>query len=364
MDVLGINRPFILFKQMKILFHLGHPAHFHLFKNVISRLEEEGHQTHILIKEKDVLKSLLNHSGIAYQNILPEGKSVGKVGMVKDLYKRGRRIIRYCKENQPDLLMGTSADISYVGKYLTIPAVNVQEDDASVVPLHAWIAYPWATDILSPTSCDNGRWNDKSTKYEGYHELAYLHPDHFIPDKNIVARYTDPDQPFFLLRFASLNAHHDDGVRGLHDELAHQLINMIKPHGQVIITSERELSYDLEPYRLAIDPIDIHHLLAFAKVVIGDSQTMSAEAGVLGTPYIRYNDFVGKIGYLMELEEKYQLGFGITPDYPDQLLTKAEKLASGKDVSVIFEKRRRKMLSEKINVADFLYNYIVELLKK
>lgn len=344
---------------MKVLFHLGHPAHFHLFKNVISRLETKDHQTHVLIKEKDVLKTLLNHSGITYQNILTEGKSPGKTGMLKDLFKRGRRIIRYCREHQPDLLIGTSADISYVGKYLNIPAVNVQEDDASVVPLHAWIAYPWATDILSPTSCDNGRWNDKSTKYEGYHELAYLHPDHFLPDRNIVAKYTDPDQSYILLRFASLNAHHDDGVRGLNDKLANQLINSIKAYSQVIITSERELPPDLEPYRLAIDPIDMHHLLTFAKVVIGDSQTMSAEAGVLGTPYIRYNDFVNKIGYLKELEEIYQLGFGITPDYPDQLLDKAKELASDENVSEIFKKRRKKMLSEKINVADFLYDYII-----
>ncbi len=344
---------------MQVLFHLGHPAHFHLFKNVISRLEEEGHQTHILIKEKDVLKSLLTHSGISYQNILPEGKSNGKVGMVKDLYKRGSRIVQYCRKQKPDLLIGTSADISYVGKYLRIPAVNVQEDDASVVPLHAWISYPWATDILSPTSCDNGRWDARSTKYEGYHELAYLHPDHFVPDQDIVNKYTDPEAPYYLLRFASLNAHHDDGVRGLHDELAHQLINSIKPYGQVIITSERELSQDLEPYRLAIDPIDMHHLLAYANMVIGDSQTMSAEAGVLGTPYIRYNDFVGKIGYLKELEEVYQLGFGIRPDHPKQLLDKAEELASKEDVKECFKKRRDIMLSDKINVADYLYEYII-----
>jgi predicted glycosyltransferase len=30
---------------MRILFHLGHPAHFHLFKNVIKSLKENGHQT-------------------------------------------------------------------------------------------------------------------------------------------------------------------------------------------------------------------------------------------------------------------------------------------------------------------------------
>ena len=93
-------------------------------------------------------------------------------------------------------------------------------------------------------------------------------------------------------------------------------------------------------------------------MVIGDSQTMSAEAGVLGTPFTRYNDFVGKIGYLRELEEVYKLGFGITPDYPEKLLVKAEELASGSDIKSVFQKRREKMLTEKIDVADFLYEVV------
>ena len=42
--------------------------------------------------------------------------------------------------------------------------------------------------------------------------------------------------------------------------------------------------------------------MAFASLYIGDSQTMAAEAGVLGVPFVRFNDFVGRIGYLRELE--------------------------------------------------------------
>ena len=59
----------------------------------------------------------------------------------------------------------------------------------------------------------------------------------------------------------------------------------------------------------------MHHIMAFAKMYIGDSQTMAAEAGVLGTPFVRFNDFVGRIGYLRELEDVYNLGYGVkTPD--------------------------------------------------
>ena len=57
-----------------------------------------------------------------------------------------------------------------------------------------------------------------------------------------------------------------------------------------------ELTEDLKEYRLSIDPKDIHHILFFADIFISDSQTMTAEAAVLGTPSIRYNDFVGRLG--------------------------------------------------------------------
>jgi predicted glycosyltransferase len=86
---------------------------------------------------------------------------------------------------------------------------------------------------------------------------------------------------------------------------------------------------------------------------------MSAEAAVLCTPYIRYNDFVGKIGYLKELEEKYQLGYGIKPDNEAELIQRALKLAKCKSVKTEYQDKRMKMLSEKINTADYLYTEII-----
>ncbi len=367
---------------MNVLFHLGHPAHFHLFRHTITRLREAGHIVHILVKKKDVLTRLLDEAGLPYVNILPEGRSPGRTGMVRDLFKRGRRLIAYAAKHRPDLLIGTSADISYAGKWLVIPAINVNEDDASVIPLHAWLAYPWATVILSPECCDNGRWNRKTVTYPGYHELAYLHPDHFSPDFNVVKRYIDalnpyevaashgipggasPKKheansvaPYFVLRLSALTAHHDRGIRGISDEIVDRLVRVLEPHGRVLISSERPLDRKFYPFIMRIKPEDMHHMLAFAGAVIGDSQTMSAEAGVLGTPFIRYNDFVGKIGYLRELEDTYRLGFGISPGNPDLLVARAEELASMESRD-IFQERRRRMLSEKINVVDYLFDYI------
>ena len=117
--------------------------------------------------------------------------------------------------------------------------------------------------------------------------------------------------PFFIMRFASLNAHHDSGIKGINTEIAQRLIDILAPHGTIYITSERPLEPQFEQYRIRINPLDMHHVMAFASLYIGDSQTMAAEAGVLGVPFVRFNDFVGRIGYLRELEDVYQLGFGV-----------------------------------------------------
>ena len=126
----------------------------------------------------------------------------------------------------------------------------------------------------------------------------------------------------------------------------------------MFISSERELSAELDSHRISINPLDIHHVMAFAQLYIGDSQTMAAEARVLGTPFVRFNDFVGRIGYLNELENKYRLGYGIKPRNPDDLLSTTEKLVNTENLKAVFQDRRKVMLRDKIDVAGFMTWFI------
>jgi hypothetical protein len=85
---------------------------------------------------------------------------------------------------------------------------------------------------------------------------------------------------------------------------------------------------------------------------------MAAEAGVLGTPFIRYNDFVGRIGYLKELEEVYNLGIGLRPGEPKELLAAVQSMMDNFDTD-IFDKRRAQMLHEKISLSEFITNLLL-----
>ena len=124
-----------------------------------------------------------------------------------------------------------------------------------------------------------------------------------------------------------------------------------------------DLGTQFEKYRIKINPLDMHHVMAFASLYIGDSQTMAAEAGVLGVPFVRFNDFVGRIGYLRELEDKYQLGYGIKASAEgsvDALCERVETLVSmpSAERKATFAARREKMLNDKIDCAKFLTWFI------
>lgn len=354
---------------MKVVVYLGHPAHFHLYKNVIKNLKKDGHTVEVLIKKKENLEQLLQNSGIPYHNILREGRKDTKLGMGLGALKRMWRELVFCIKQKPDLLTGTSVENSYVGPLLRIPVVYCGEDDAHVIPLQAKVCYPGASVVLTPDTCDDGKWAKKTTKYPSYHELAYLHPNHFTPSAEIVREQgIDPEKPYAIMRFVKLKANHDDNIKGINKEVAMRLIEIMKPHMDIYITSERPLEPELEPYRIKINPIYMHDVMAFASLYIGDSQTMAMEACTMGVPSIRFNDFVGKIGVMAELEDGnllgeqvpcYNLGIGIKASEAgavEKLYKTVEEIVAmpEKKRLATWKERKERMLADKIDYAKFL----------
>jgi len=155
-----------------------------------------------------------------------------------------------------------------------------------------------------------------------------------------------------------LNAYHDQGKTGITSQVANRLLEILLPHGQVHISSERELEPEFEQYRIDIKALDFHHALYYSDLYIGDSQTIAAEAAVLGTPSVRFSDFVGKLEYLNELEDRYGLTIGVKTSEPDKLYGWVLELLGTPDLKTQWRARRAKMLSEKINVGAFISWFI------
>lgn len=345
---------------MTILFQLGHPAHYHLFKNTIMQLKEDGHRVYVLIKKKDILEDLLQAAQMPYRNILPEGRKSSKIGILWGMFVRLWRVYWFTLFHRVNLLAGSTPEVAQVGWLLHRESLVFAEDDAAIVPEFVKLVSPFVNAYLSPITCNNGRIEYKTIHYAGFHKLAYLHPNRFVANRQVVEKYFDTDTPYFLLRFAQLKAYHDISAhaQGITTDIAQQLIDILEPFGRIYITSERELEPQFEKYRLQINPLDIHHVMAFATLYIGDSQSMAVEAAMLGTPSIRFNDFAGKIGVLEELEHKYQLTIGIPSSQPQQLYDTVKEWVATPNLHETFQQRRQKMLSEKIDVTAFFTWFI------
>ena len=345
------------------LFYLGHPAHYHNISVVIQLLAQKGCRIVLVARAKDVLFDLLE--GLPYEIVyLKPKKGKGKLSLIATVVKREFVLFRLVLKYKPKILIGTDIVIAHVGNVLGIPSVILNEDDAKEVPYLAKFGFRYATAVLSPNCCDISPYDYKKVGYNGYHELAYLHPNYFIPDKTKVEELTATGEKYFILRFAELTAHHDEGKKGINLRVAQQLIDKLTPFGRVYITSERKLETELEQYRISINPKDMHHALSFAEMYIGDSQTMAAEAAVLGTPSVRFNDFVGKLGYLEELEHKYGLTFGISSNEPDVLYRKVDELLENESLKQTFIDRKEKMLMNCEDVAQIWLDYFIKNKKK
>jgi len=352
-------------KNKTVLFYLNHPAHFHLFSNAISQLSNDGYQIVIVSVAKDVLDDLLKSQGWAYTNIFPEGRRDGNksiwhntiVGYFKTLF----RLIKVVRKAKPGLLIGTEGTLAHVGFLLGVASFLFNEDDTKATPEN-YLFYPFATKIVLPNCCDAGQWKGKRISYDGYHELAYLHPQNFFPDFNVVQKFIPDAGRYFILRLAQLTASHDAGKTGITDAIAGEIIDRLEKHGKVFISSERPLSERLEKYRLNLPAQEILHALYYADLYIGDSQTMAAEAAVMGTPSIRFNDFVGKLGYLNELERQYELTFGIATTEPEKLYAKIEELVNTPNLKSHYANKRKIMLVEQINTSSFFIDVIKERL--
>jgi predicted glycosyltransferase len=343
---------------MRVLIDVSHPALAHVFGHVVPALHARGHETLVVARDKDVTLALLDAYGIPRQVLARAGRT--QRGRLRELMVREARLVALGRRFRPDLITGTSVHAARAAVLLRCKSAVLNDDDAAAVPLFRWLAYPLATAIVTPTALAHEGWGRRQLLYPSYHALFYLHPDRFRPDPAIRAELGVGDAPFALVRLSALEAHHDRGVAGVSHAFLRALVDGIGRRVRVLVSSEKPLAPEFEPLRIAVRPERLHHALAAAAFYLGDSQTMTAEAAVLGTPAFRVNDFVGRISYLRELEE-YGLAFGFRPAEEAAALAALDRVLALPDRAEVFAARRRKMLAEKIDPLPWFVGRMEEL---
>lgn len=343
---------------MNILIDIGHPAHVHLLRYTANELRRHGHKVHYSVRDIPVAKRLMEHYGMVPWVDLG-GKKDNLIGKAQTVLHQDAQLLKFVKSNNIDIGLSSGLVLSHVSKLTRMKAIMFDDDDDAAEPLIVKYGHP-LTDIVFTPDCIK-RKTKRAMYYAGTHELAYLHPNRFSPNPDVLlhAGLSEGDR-FFIMRFVALKGHHDVGQQGLTLEQKRRLVEVLKPHGRVIITSERAVEEEFEQYRLPVPPEEIHSLMAYSSMFVGDSQTMTSEAAVLGVPALKCNTFAGRLSVPNMLEEKYGLCYAYTPDNFEDMLSNIQQLLARKpeELKNEWQEKRQRMLDDMIDPTEFFVNYI------
>jgi len=336
---------------MRILVDLLHPAHVHVFRNFVTQMQEDGNDVLVTARDKDVTLALLDEYGIDHVTI--SSQASGTPGLVGEWAVRTTRLGRIARSFKPDVMTGImGVSIAPVGRLLRIPSVVFYDTEFATRTNR--VVYPMASAVVTP-ECYAAPVNGNHLTYPGYHELAYLHPDRFRPDPDVVASAgVDPAEPYSIVRFVSWEASHDVGELALTGAQKRQLVDRLSAHGRVLISSEMSLPSDLESFAYRGPTSAIHHVLAYASVVVGESATMASEAAVLGTPAV----FIATTsrGYIDEQEAKYGLVRHFEPAGFDAAVDAAVAFL-GDEAQTDAAAARERLLDENIDLTRWMVEF-------
>jgi uncharacterized protein len=339
---------------MRILVDLTHPADVHFFRYAIELWRQRGHTILITARRKDLTVELLQRLGLEHED-LGAARS-GLAGLTVELLTRSVRLCRRVRQFRPDVMASYGGTFTAQASWICrVPSVVFYDTENAT--LSNLITYPVCTAVVTPR-CYFGRVPAaKHRTYAGYKELAYTHPNRFTPDANRLPAFgLSADQPYIFMRLVSWGAAHDTLDHGFTQ--VEDVVRELERYGRVVISAEGPLPPSLAAHRLAGPLEHVHHVLAFARLYIGESATMASESATLGTPSI----FVATTGrgYTDDQERRY----GLTYTFRDRrtaqrdAMAKAIEILSDPDSKTAWAGKRERMLADTIDVTEYVVSMV------
>ncbi len=340
---------------MRIAIDIGHPAHVHFFKHFIWEMEKKGHECLITVVDKDIACTLLEKYGFDYTNHGAYGRST--LQKLSRIPVMDYRLYRTVKRFNPDIFLGIASFRAAHAAFM-MRKKCILFDDTETGSSERLLYMPFIHAVCTP-SCYQLDLGKKHVRYPGYHELAYLHPDRFTPDPKVLkSAGLAPGESFVIMRFVAWEAIHDIGHAGLAMETKVRAVKEFSRHARVLVSSEGPLPAELESCRITISPDRIHHVMAYASLLYGESGTMSTECAVLGTPAIFVHNSV--LGNMIELDLTYGCMFTYKESLEDQekSLEKGLELLTVADVRNQWREKRERLLKDKVDVTQWMMDFV------
>ena len=345
---------------MKIAVFVNTQAEAHFYKNIIAMLERDGNQVFVLARDCGGTTDLLNELNVPFFQFSspPDSESRTTTSLPHDVVNA----FRYLKDKNVDLTTGCGTYSTFTACLLKVPDIAFNDCEATMnAERYALFKLTYQfTDVFVTPSSFKRELGSKHCKVESYKELAYLHPNYYTPDPSVFDLLDIPrSHDYSVLRFNAFDGPHGPSVSGLTDADKIALVKELSDYGEVFVSSERDVPEALQEHVLDVPKHRIHDVLSYASLFVTDTQTMAAEAALLGTPTIRVRPLMGDCDPVyIELEREFQLLYNLQT--ASEVAAKAVQLIEDPRVTEDWQKKRDRLLDRKLDMTALMVSLIEE----
>ena len=287
---------------MRIWVDMTAPAHPVVFRPVIERLREAGHEVEVTARDYAQNIGLLERMGMAHTVVGPGHGGASSAGKARALAKRSWNMRRFAAGRRFDLAVAHgSNDLALAAAALRIPAVNAFDYEFAVQQHN--IGCRLARRVLTPDAIPPERLARygvgprKLVQYAGLKEEYYLAD--FSPDAGELERLgVDRGRVVVIVRPPPEVTLYHRLSNELFPRVLERLGRSEDVHAVVIPrTAEQRAQFvaaALPSLIVPADAVDAQSLIALADLVVSAGGTMNREAVALGTPV--YTTFAGRLG--------------------------------------------------------------------
>jgi len=267
-----------------VIIDITHYPHVNFYKYAIKSLKERNINVYIVIRPRGKLVSIFQKECPDVPFVLI-GRYRKKIfGKIFDMVERDMALLRYLSKRKFDVGTGVgSINLTHVTHFLKKPSIMFEDDLEYKLGYHLYS--PFATRIIMP-KCIPSR-GKKLLKYNGFKELAYLHPNHFKPDRKALDPYDlDPYEYVFIREMLNVSLNYRWAEMGKPSKILDYLKDMDL---KILLSIEDKSLINLFKEHCIIlkEPVeDIHSLLHFASLTISSGDSMARESCLVGTPAI------------------------------------------------------------------------------
>jgi predicted glycosyltransferase len=164
------------------------------------------------------------------------------------------------------------------------------------------------------------------------------------------------------VRLVAWHAVHDWGEAGFGPADLTMLIEQLSRRMRIYLSCEGHPPRGLEQFVAKVRPDRMHHIMAFARLIVSEGTSMAAEAALMGVPALVVSSLADRIGYMQVLERDYGLVrvFRPGPKAIQEILAVADNLPSPVEVRA----RRDKLVEGLAYMPDVIEKHIDAVMGK